>query len=65
MPIRPVIDLGECKDCESCLEMCPDIFKRNMETGRIEIVDLSEYPEDKIQEVISMCPDDCISWEKD
>lgn len=60
----PVIDLGECTDCESCLELCPHVFKRNEETGHIEVIDLSEYPDEEIQEVISMCPAECITWEE-
>ena len=60
----PVIDFGKCTKCESCLEICPDIFKKNMETGYIEVVDLPEYPEKDIQEAISICPADCITWEE-
>ena len=60
----PVIDRFACTDCESCLDLCPEVFQRNAETGHIEVVDLPEYPEDKIQEVISMCPADCIGWEE-
>ena len=40
----PSIDLGECTDCESCLELCPRVFRRNEETGHIEVVDLCELP---------------------
>jgi len=61
----PVIDIGTCSDCESCLELCPTIFKRNRETGLIEVVDLTEYPEEMVQEAISMCPTDCITWEEE
>jgi ferredoxin len=60
----PVIDLSRCTDCESCLETCPAIFKRNEETGVIEIVDLSEYPEEDVHEAMSVCPTDCITWEE-
>ena len=60
----PVLDTGQCTDCESCLELCPKVFKRNTETGLIEVTDLSEYPEEDIQEAISMCPTDCITWEE-
>jgi ferredoxin len=59
----PVIDRFACTDCESCLDLCPEVFQRNAETGTIEVVDLPEYPEDEIQEVISMCPADCTGWE--
>lgn len=60
----PAIDRFRCTDCESCLELCPEVFQRNPDTGSIEVADLSAYPEEKIQEVISMCPADCIGWEE-
>ncbi len=60
----PVVYLSECNECESCLEVCPEVFKRNLETGQIEVVDLTEYPEEAIQEAIAMCPTDCIKWEE-
>ena len=60
----PRIDISECTDCESCLELCPSVFKKNKETGLIEVADLSEYPEVDIEEAVSMCPADCISWEE-
>ena len=61
----PVIDGSQCTDCESCLEICPEVFKRNRETGSIEVIDLDEYPEEKIREAISICPADCILWEEE
>ena len=60
----PRIDMSECTDCESCLEICPLVFKKNKNTGLIEVADLSEYPEDDIEEAMSMCPADCITWEE-
>ena len=59
----PVIDIGKCTDCESCLEICPEVFKRNSETGYIEVADLIEYPEEVVDQAISICPVDCISWD--
>jgi ferredoxin len=58
----PVIDLAECTDCESCISLQPDVFKRNPDTGRIEVEDLPDYPENEIEQVMSMCPGDCIAW---
>ena len=60
----PVIDMSKCTDCESCLEICPSVFKRNKETGYIDVIELDEYPEEDVQEAISTCPADCIKWEK-
>ncbi len=56
----PVIDRAECTDCEACLSLCPAVFKRNEDTGQIEVVDISEYPEEQVREAISMCPGNCI-----
>jgi ferredoxin len=58
----PIIDLGECVDCEACLDLCPSVFRRN-DTGYIEVVDLEEYPEEEVEEAIKNCPADCIAWE--
>ena len=60
---NPVIDLAECTDCESCISLFPAIFKRNPETGCIEVVELPDYPEEEIEQVMSMCPGDCIAWQ--
>ena len=61
--VAPVIDISECSDCESCVELCPSVFRINEETGIIEAVELSQYPEEEIREAISCCPKDCITWE--
>jgi ferredoxin len=60
----PVIDISECTDCESCLEVCPDVFVRNDGMGHIEVIDLTEYPEEEVREAMSVCPADCITWEE-
>ena len=60
----PVVDLGRCSRCEVCLELAPEVFRYNRETGCIEVIDLPEYPRDKVDEAIKNCPEDCISWEQ-
>jgi ferredoxin len=60
----PVIDREGCSDCESCLELCLGILRKNEETGLIEVVDLDEYPEEDLQEAMGMCPSDCITWKE-
>ena len=59
----PVLDLSECTNCEGCLEVCPEVFKRN-DAGYIEIESLSSYPEECVREAMKYCPADCISWEE-
>ena len=58
----PAIDLGECTDCEACLDLCPTVFRRN-DAGYIEVVELSDYPKEEVDEAIKNCPADCITWE--
>lgn len=60
----PVVDLSLCTDCDSCIEVCPEVFKRNPDTGLVEVVDLQEYPGESVAYAISLCPADCISWEE-
>lgn len=60
---NPVIDLSECVDCDVCIETCPAIFRRNA-AGYIEVVDLSEYSEEEVEEAIKNCPANCITWEE-
>jgi ferredoxin len=59
----PTVDLKDCVDCDACIEMCPQVFRRN-DLGTIEVADLSEYPENEVDEVIKNCPCDCISWQE-
>jgi len=58
----PVIDLDACVDCEACIELLPTVFRRN-DLGRIEVIALSQYPEEEVDEMIKNCPGDCIQWE--
>lgn len=60
----PVIDLGRCSRCRGCIEIAPEVFRYNAETGLIEVVDLLVYPAETVDEAIKNCPEDCISWEK-
>ncbi|NLI81339.1 MAG: ferredoxin [Deltaproteobacteria bacterium] len=57
----PEVDLSECTRCDACCEVCPEVFRMN-EAGYIEVLDLTEYPEECVQEAIRYCPADCITW---
>ncbi len=39
-------------------------LQKNKDTGLIEVADLSAYPEDDIEEAMSLCPANCITWEE-
>jgi len=59
----PSIDLGKCNECMGCVEIAPHIFKYNEAIGFVEIIGLSEYPPEDVEEAIKNCPEDCITWE--
>ena len=66
MPNRsPVIDMGLCSDCGTCVELCPAVFRKNRETGVIEVEELAEYPEEAVREAMVYCPRECIGWGED
>jgi ferredoxin len=43
--------------------MAPTVFRLN-DSGLVEVIDLPEYPEEEVDEVIKNCPCDCIKWEE-
>jgi ferredoxin len=63
MKTIPSLDLGECSGCESCVEVCPQVFRRNPQTGLIEVMEIEDYPEEEVLEAIKLCPADCIGLE--
>ncbi|MFZ0448110.1 MAG: ferredoxin [Desulfatiglandaceae bacterium] len=60
---RVYIDEGECIGCETCEEICPEVFQMNEDTEKSEVIKPEGGPEDLIQEAIDTCPVDCIHWE--
>ncbi len=61
---RPVVDMGPCSLCESCVAVCPSVFSIS-DAGIVEIAELAVYPEADVDEAIKYCPEDCIFWEND
>jgi ferredoxin len=62
---RPAVDIGACTVCMGCVELCPEVFRLNEDTGLIEVIDLPEFPERCVEEAIKYCPQDCIVWEEE
>ena len=59
---KVIIDTDECIGCESCVELCPDIFEfnENEEKANVKLAEGGE--EECIDEAISTCPVECIHW---
>jgi ferredoxin len=64
MAKRLVIDEEECQGCETCVELCPDVFEFDENTEKAIVIN-PEADDDCIQEAIDSCPVECINWEED
>ena len=54
------IDAEECMGCESCVEICPDVFKMD-DDGEKAVVIAEDSGADCVEEAIDSCPADCIT----
>lgn len=61
MPM-PYVDQDECISCESCAELCPEVFRMNEET-KSEVLPTATGTEECIQEAMDTCPVECIHWQ--
>jgi len=55
-----MIDTDECMGCESCVELCPDVFEMN-EDGDKATVKNPDSDAECVEEAIDSCPAECIS----
>ncbi len=63
MSKKVVIDQEECIGCESCVEICPDVFAFDSDAEKAYVIKPEGGPEEDIQEAMDSCPVECISWE--
>lgn len=61
---KVVIDSEECLGCETCTELCPDVFEMNEEEEKAVVIQPEGGDVDCIEEAISSCPAECISWDE-
>jgi ferredoxin len=61
---KPVVDIGLCTLCMGCVEVCPEVFSLNDDTGYIQVADLPSYPEEDVLQAIKYCPENCIVLEE-
>jgi ferredoxin len=59
-----VIDTDECIGCESCVELCPEVFAFKDEEEKAEVIMPEGGPEDCIEEAMETCPVECIYYEE-
>lgn len=64
MAKRVYIDEEECIGCESCVEICPEVFAFDEEKEKAQVIKPEGGPEDLVQDAIDTCPVECIHWEE-
>jgi ferredoxin len=62
MAKQVVIETEECIGCESCVELCPEVFAFNEDEEKAYLKLPQGGDEACIEEAISTCPVECIHW---
>ncbi|GAU08347.1 ferredoxin [Desulfoplanes formicivorans] len=57
-----VIDVEECLGCETCVELCPEVFKMDDAGEKATVIDPDSTLE-CVEEAIDSCPVEAISKE--
>ncbi len=64
MSRKVLIETEECIGCQSCVELCPDVFGFDEDAEKAKVIMEEGGAEDCIQEAMDTCPVECIHWEK-
>lgn len=59
----PWVDKDECIACETCVGICPGVFRMD-EDGKSVCYDPTGASKDEIQMAIDICPASCIHWKE-
>lgn len=63
MSKKVVIETDECIGCESCVEIAPEAFAFDSDSGKAYVIKEEITDEGPVQESIEACPAQCIHWE--
>jgi len=63
MSKKVYIETEECIGCQSCVGLCPEVFRFDEETERAFVKMPEGGSEECIDEAIGTCPAECIHWE--
>ncbi len=65
MSQKVTLDQEECIGCQSCVEICPDVFRFDEEEEKAYVYDHYDDDEECIEEAAASCPVDCIEVDED
>ncbi|MGB5984894.1 MAG: ferredoxin [Desulfobacterales bacterium] len=64
MAKKVYIETEECIGCESCVELCPDVFGFDEDEEKAYVIKPEGGDEACIDEAMETCPVECIHWEE-
>lgn len=63
MSEKVIIDEDECIGCETCVELCPAVFRFDDELTKAVVIDGADPDADGVEDAIASCPAACIRKE--
>lgn len=57
----PVVDYDLCVGCETCAELCPEVFEMR-DDGKAYVIGEDKCETCDCQEAMDSCPSEAISW---
>jgi ferredoxin len=64
MAKKVYIETEECIGCESCVELCPDVFGFDEDEEKAYVIKPEGGDEACTDEAMETCPVECIHWEE-
>ncbi len=62
--MKVIIDEEVCIGCETCTEICPEVFRMDEIKEKAEVIQSEGGSESCIDEAMEACPVSCIHWEE-
>ena len=64
MNCRVTIDTYRCNSCETCVVICPEVFRINTTLEKAEPISDTVICDDSLERAVAMCPEKCIELER-
>jgi ferredoxin len=63
MAKKIIVDEDLCEGCETCVELCPEVFELG-EDGKVRVKNQDACDTCDCQEAIDTCPTGALKWEE-
>jgi len=55
------IDTYLCSGCETCIELCPEVFRMDEVMGKAELITTDPVVTEDVFQAAAYCPEKCIT----